>query len=98
MENNIHQYDKDKIKFGTFNLSGKGNGIQIDDHLCSKYLTTLQILFRGEIWNFNSKSRNAILSVFNMINGNLIGKTSCFFIKPINFYAFEINILTISSN
>ena len=96
MGNNIHQYDKDKIKFTTINLSRKGKGIQIHDHWCSKYLKTLQILFRGEIWN-KSESRNAILSGFNMINGNLIGKASYIFIKPINFYGFKINILTISS-
>ena len=96
MGNNIHQHDKDKIKLGTFNLSGKGKGIQIDDHWCSKYLKTLQILFRGQFWN-ESESRNAILSGFNMINSNLIGKISFIYIKPINFYAFEINLLTISS-
>ena len=80
MEKNNHQYDKDKIKFATFNLSGKANEIEIDGDWCSKYLSTLQILFRGEFqsWN-NSKSRNALLSGFNMINGNLIGKTSSFF-------------------
>ena len=72
MKKIIHQYDKDKIKFGTFNLSVKGKGIQINRHLCSKYLTTLQILFRGEYWN--SKSRKTLLSGYNMINGNLIGK------------------------
>ena len=95
MENNILQYDKDKIKFETFNLSGKRKGIEINDHWCSKYLKTFQILFRGEL--HNSYSRNAILSEFNMINGNLIGKASYIFIKPIDVYAFEINILTISS-
>ena len=96
MENNIHQYDKDKIKFDTINLSQKGKGIEINKHWCSKYLTRFQILFKGEIQNY-SDSRNAILSEFNMINGNLIGKTSYIFIKPIDFYTFEINILTISS-
>ena len=94
MEKNIHHYDKDKIKFATFNLSG--NGIEIDRHWCSKYLTTLQILFRGEFYN-ESDSRNALLSGFNMINGNLIGKASYIFIQPIDVYVFEINLLTISS-
>ena len=88
MENNIHQYDKDKIKFGTFNLSGNGKEIQIDYYWCSKYLTTLQILFRGEFGNWNSKSRKALLSGYNMINGNLIGKISYIFIQPIDVYAF----------
>ena len=75
MQNNIHQYDKDKIKFCTFNLSGKGNGIQNYYHRCSKYLKTFQILFRGQYGN-KSKSRKALLSGYNMINSNLIGKIS----------------------
>ena len=95
MENNILQHDIDKIKFATFNLSRKGKKIKFNRHLCSKYLKTLQILFKGQFQNWNS--RKALLSGFNMKNGNLIGKTSYIFIKPINFYAFEINILTISS-
>ena len=64
--------DLSKIKFNVFNLSKKEREIWIDDHSCSKYLRLCQIFLRGE---FRSpSSRKAILSAYDMQNGNLMGK------------------------
>ena len=72
MKRIIPKYDKAKIKYNTFNLSGTGKGIEIYEQWCSKYLSFGQIVFRGEGSNFFD--RKTFLCAYNMRNGNLIGK------------------------
>ena len=54
-----------------FVLKEKDNHIGMEDNFCSKFVKSINVIFRGENNNPNHDKRNSVITGTNLINGQI---------------------------
>ena len=70
-----------KIKPEEINLNKGDKELDVRGYFCSKLMTSVNVLLQGEDWNYQEKTRKALMTAILMDTGTLISKDKYFLLK-----------------
>ena len=63
-----------QVKLNKIHVVSNNDKLEIERYFSSKYFNSVGLLLEGERWNPQTKKRNAMISVTNLMKKNSVGK------------------------